>query len=183
MTPEQKTEFLEQSRAHYAADMLIKGVFADIEAASFKGCSVGCHLHHILPKRSASQINLIDGKHAIVADHYGYPEWLAHLQDTIFEGLPNGESNRWHVQLAEVIAALPDDHDWTQARQRVLAATLRVARDNAGEDYADKLVAMTEASTMTRVAWFVAVFGRTGARAAYRELRDGILAALPEPAQ
>lgn len=127
-----RAEFLEQSKAHYAADMLLNGMYAYDDAGTFKGCSVGCHLHHIRPEFDAGSIDSLDNKHRIVAEYYGYPEWLALLQDAIFEGLQNGESERWHVQLAETIARLPADYDWQRALHRVHAAILRVAYRTAG---------------------------------------------------
>lgn len=123
----QRQEFLDQSRAHYAADMLLKGTFGTEKTGTFRGCSVGCHLHHINPEHRAS------GKHAAVANYYGYPEWLARLQDSIFEGLPDDECNRWHLQLAETLYTLPDDYDWQAAMHRVLVAILRVALQHAGK--------------------------------------------------
>ncbi len=132
MNADQKIEFLENSRAHFAADMLLKGTYSDVDAASFRGCSVGCHVHHIFPRKSKIQIANLDGKHGLVATHYGYPAWLAHLQDTIFEGLPNGESAKWHVLLAETLATLPDDYDWQLALHRVHIAILRVSYRTAG---------------------------------------------------
>ena len=102
---ERRNALLENARKHYAADMLIKGTYADDDADNFKGCSVGCYLHDIYPSKENYQISDMSDKHRVVADHYGYPEWLAYLQDTIFEGLPNGESAKWHVELAERIAA------------------------------------------------------------------------------
>ena len=127
-----RAEFLEQSKAHYAADMLLKGMYAYDDAGTFKGCSVGCHLHHIRPELDAGSIDSLWNKHRIVAEYFGYPEWLALLQDAIFEGLPNGESERWHVQLAETITRLPADYDWRRAMHRVHAAILRIAYRTAG---------------------------------------------------
>jgi hypothetical protein len=132
-TQAQKDELLAQAKAHYAADMLLKGTYADDEAETFRGCSVGCHIHHIRPDWDADDIRTSGRLHELVAEHYGYPAWLALLQDTIFEGLPNGESAKWHVQLAETLHALPDDHDWTLALHRAHAAILRVSYRTAGE--------------------------------------------------
>jgi len=129
---DRRSELLEAAKAHYAADMLIRGTYSDTDAEDFKGCSVGCFLHSIYPKKSAVQIGDMDDKHRIVARHYGYPEWLALLQDTIFEGLPNGESAKWHVQLAEKIAALPHGVDWQPILHRVHAGILRVSYRTSG---------------------------------------------------
>jgi len=131
-TPAQKSELLEQARAHYAADMLLKQTYGRIEDDSFKGCSVGCHLRHIKPDFDNDHHDYTD-KHGIVARYYGYPEWLALLQDAIFEGLPNGESAKWHVHLAETLAGLNDNHDWQSTLHRVHVAILRVSYHTAGE--------------------------------------------------
>jgi hypothetical protein len=72
MTPEQKIEFLDQSKAHFAADMLLKGTYGREEQEQFRGCSVGCHIHHIKPDLTGFDIQDMDDKHAVVADHYGY---------------------------------------------------------------------------------------------------------------
>jgi hypothetical protein len=126
MNEAQRQEFLVLSRAHYAADMLVQGTYGSDESGAFRGCSVGCHVHHI----SSSYRGV--SHHAAIAGHYGYPEWLVRLQDTIFEGLPRIECNRWHVQLAGTLYTLPDDYDWQAAMHRVLVATLRVALPHAG---------------------------------------------------
>jgi hypothetical protein len=124
-------ELLEQARAHYAADMLLKGTYGK-DDEGFRGCSVGCHLHHIKSKMSAGQIGAISNKHKVVADYYGYPEWLALLQDTIFEGLPNGQSAKWHVQLAEAIASRNGEIDWHETLHRVHVGILRISYRTAG---------------------------------------------------
>jgi hypothetical protein len=115
---------------HFDADMLVKGTYGKgIE--NFRGCSVGCFAHEVSPKKRVPNSNI----HKFVADHYGYPEWLALLQDTIFEGLPNGpkgENSKWHVQLAQTLAALPVEFDWTAALHRVHAAILQISYVTAG---------------------------------------------------
>jgi len=112
--------------------MLLKGTYADEDQEAFKGCSVGCHLHHIHPEMTADEIYSISEKHAVVAGYYEYPEWLALLQDTIFEGLPTGDSSRWHVQMAEAIAARNGNINWRETLHRVHIAILRVSCHTAG---------------------------------------------------
>lgn len=127
-----REELIANSKAHYEADMLLKGTYGKLIDSHFKGCSVGCHLKDIRPDFDGEE-HYYDSKHAIVAAHYGYPEWLALLQDTIFEGLPGGENNKWHVQLAEAIAALPDDVNWQTILHRVHVGILRISYATAGE--------------------------------------------------
>ena len=128
-----RDELVANTKAHYAADMLLKQTYGTDDNGSFRGCSIGCHMHSIFPEKTADNIQAISRKHKLVADHYGYPEWLALLQDTVFEGLPNGESNKWHVQLAEAIVALPDDVNWQNVLHRVHVGILRVSYATAGK--------------------------------------------------
>ena len=198
MTPEQKTEFLDQSRMHFAADMLLRGTYAAKDADDFKGCSVGCHLRHIMTTATVEQIKNIDDKHRRVANYYGYPEWLALLQDSIFEGLPNGESAKWHVLLAESLAKTPADYDWQAALHRVHAAILRISyktagtaqevvnrildlheRAGRGEKVTDELWSAAESAAESAARSAAESAARSAARsAAYREIRDGVLVAL-----
>jgi hypothetical protein len=224
MTPAQKAEFLDQSRKHFEADALIKGAYGR-DDGGFKGCSVGCHLHHIMPGATAEMVVGATYKHRRVAEHYGYPEWLAYLQDTVFEGLPDGDNRRWHVQLAETLADLPDGYDWQKALHRVHLALLRISCQHAGESKTvvesvmdlhrraaggedvsteqwravesaawstarSAVSAVSAASSAARGVEEIAVWSAAeravsaaGAvrRAAYQEIRDGVLAALAAP--
>jgi hypothetical protein len=214
---------------HFDADMLVKGTYGE-GAKNFRGCSVGCFAHEVNPKKQIPGSNI----HKFVADHYGYPEWLALLQDTVFEGLPNGpkgENSKWHVQLAQTLAALPVEFDWTAALHRVHAAILRISyvtagtaqeavkavldlheRAGRGEVVGDELWSAARSaawSAASSAAWSAASSAawsaarsaawsaassaadaasiaassaaRSAADAAFLELRDAILAALPEP--
>lgn len=181
-TAAQKANLLSHAKAHYAADMLIKGTYSDEEAESFKGCSVGCFLRSAYPKKSAAWIAGVDNKHAKVAKHYGYPEWLALLQDTIFEGLPNGESAKWHVQLAETLASLPDDYDWGLALHRVHVGILRISYRTAGSaaEVVQRVIDLHERAArgeaVSNEPWSAA---ESAARsAAFQEMRDAVLSAL-----
>lgn len=195
-----KIELVEAAKAHFAADMLVKGTYG-ADAKDFKGCSVGCLAHNAFPeKRIDTLVNSAEGIHKHVADHYGYPVWLAYLQDTIFEGLPNGadgENNKWHVQLAEAIAALPADHDWQATLHRVHAAILRISYRTAGaaQEPVQAVLDLHERAARGEViesaAWSAAESAawsaawsaaRSAAESAeYQEIRDAVLAALPEP--
>src|SRR5690242_11811924 len=84
------------ARHHYEADMLLAGTYGEQNGGTFRGCSIGCMAHDIKPGAT-------DDLHAIVAEHAGWPEWLARLNDSIFEGLPQGERERFHVELREAV--------------------------------------------------------------------------------
>ena len=115
------------ARAHRDADRLAAGHYYEGDEAKWTGCSIGCF---------AREIGYEDGEghHAAVAEHYGYPEWLARLQDTIFEGLPASERAEWHVQIAEAVDRVNamDDYDWQRALHRVHVAILGEAERHAG---------------------------------------------------
>ncbi|MDB6035974.1 MAG: hypothetical protein JWM16_6312 [Verrucomicrobiales bacterium] len=230
---ERRAEMVIAAKAHFAADMLMKGTYGVGSGKKFKGCSVGCLAHEIAPRKQSYP----NGVHAFVADHYGYPSWLAYLQDTIFEGLPNGpqgENSKWHVQLAETLAKLPADFDWDFALHRVHAAILRISyrtagsakevvqhvlelheRAGRGEDISDEIwsaarsaawsaaesaaesaawsaarsAAVSAAWSAARsAAWSAARSAAESAAwsaarsAAFQDIRDAVLAALPEPA-
>jgi hypothetical protein len=197
MDQQQRDIFLERTKAHYAADMLMSGLYADERKGTFVGCSVGCLLHDAHPQMTTEQIEEIEEKHAAVADAYGYPEWLAHLQDAVFEGLPAGERENWHVQLAEALHSTGDDYDWQAALHRVHAAILRISyrtaggageavktvldlheRAGRGEDVSDDMWSAAEA-VATSAAWSAATSAAwSAAWSAYQEIRDAVLSAL-----
>ena len=63
-----------------------------------------------------------DNIHKFVAEAYGYTEWLAHLQDAIFEGLEaSGQHKRWHVEIADAISKV---RNWGAALHRVHCANI-----------------------------------------------------------
>jgi hypothetical protein len=86
-----KAALLAEVAKHVKADMLVKGTYG-VENGTFKGCSVGCSIH---------SLNLLSGKrmdyrdHRALANELGIPLSLAWLQDMIFEGLPEKESQKW----------------------------------------------------------------------------------------
>ena len=94
--PSLKKLHVEQAKKHYEQDMLIAGTYGETDTDVFRGCSVGCFAYEISGQTD-------DNPHKIVADDRGLPEWLIHLQDRIFEGLPLEDRKKWHVQLAEAI--------------------------------------------------------------------------------
>ena len=83
--PAIKAAILEQLAAHRAADQLVKGQYWD----GGKGCAIGCAIH--------------SGFHSEYETRFGVPRILAHLEDRIFEGLPNDEAVEWPVRFMSVI--------------------------------------------------------------------------------
>lgn len=80
-----KESYLTRVRAHESADEIIKGTYWE----HGKGCAVGC---------------TIEGNdHSRYEKELGLPEWLAHLEDVIFEGLTNGEAKTFPARFLEAI--------------------------------------------------------------------------------
>jgi hypothetical protein len=75
--PAIKAQYLERVRAHRAADELVKGQYWE----EGKGCAVGCTIH--------------GNDHSRYETELGIPREVAQLEDSIFEGLPNGQALRW----------------------------------------------------------------------------------------
>ena len=75
--PAIKEKYLARVKAHREADQLVKGEYWE----DGKGCAVGCTIH--------------SGNHKEYEIELGIPEILAHLEDTIFEGLPNELAMTW----------------------------------------------------------------------------------------
>jgi len=72
-----KHKYLERVRAHRKADNLIQG----IGWANGRGCAVGCTLEAY--------------DHSLYPLELGIPEWLARLEDAIFEKIPNDKAMLW----------------------------------------------------------------------------------------
>lgn len=75
--PSLKEKYLTRVRYHQAADNLIRGTGWD----NGKGCAIGCTLE--------------DYNHAKYESELGIPEWLARVEDTLFEGMSEKKSRTW----------------------------------------------------------------------------------------
>ena len=187
--PAIKAAHIAQAEHHATADMLVSGTFGDTDAGAFKGCSVGCFAHEINPKRS--------DYHAVVAEAAGWPEWLVYLNDTLFEGLPAGEREQFHVELRKRVPVgvdlTPVLHEIAVARMDRLLADKIVQGDSAMvaaingvrelhvAQTAAESAAWSEAeSAAESAAWSEAESAaRSAARsAAYRAERDALYLAL-----
>lgn len=86
-----KESFLEMAKRHQVGDILAQG--------EWETCSVGC-------------FNLDYGNDpcdfAALARKSGYEEWTHHVQEAVFEGLPEDDAINWHVQFAEKMLTVKD---------------------------------------------------------------------------
>jgi len=83
--PAIKQKYLDRVAAHRVADELIKGQ-GWLEG---KGCAIGCTLEAYDHSRYPTEL--------------GIPEMLAHIEDCIFEGLPNGDAQAWPERFLSAI--------------------------------------------------------------------------------
>ena len=97
--PNLKTLILDEVVNHRKEDQIIQGTYGR-ENGKWRGCAVGCSIH---------SMNLKLGKKYKTDDHTAYetelgiPEWLARLEDTIFEGLPLEEAKLWPEQFLKAV--------------------------------------------------------------------------------
>lgn len=85
--PQLKQKYIDRVRAHRLADNLIQGTGWD--NGNGKGCAVGCTLESY--------------DHTRFPNELGLPIWIAHLEDSIFEGLDNKTAQLWPERFMEAI--------------------------------------------------------------------------------
>jgi hypothetical protein len=95
-----KEDFVCEIKKHQEADQILQGTYGKGTGKNWKGCAVGCsvrslnRLHH---KRYSTS------DHAVYETELGIPEWLARLEDTIFEGLPVAEAKKWPLRFSQAV--------------------------------------------------------------------------------
>jgi hypothetical protein len=94
-----KTMFVKEIENHRKLDMIIQGTYGQ-ENGTWKGCAVGCSIHSLNIKLKK---NYSTSDHSVYEKELGIPEWLARLEDIIFEGLSVEESKKWPEQFAKAI--------------------------------------------------------------------------------
>jgi len=80
-----KQKILTQLESHYKADEIIKGTYWE----EGKGCAVGCTVH--------------SDNHKCYETELGIPEWLARLEDYLFENLPNKKAKEFPLKFIQSI--------------------------------------------------------------------------------
>jgi len=91
--PKVKDKYLKRLKEHAKADEIIQGTGWE----DGKGCAVGCTLENY--------------DHSQYPIELGIPEWLAHLEDSIFEGLTNGDAKAFPVQFLEAMPVGVSEED------------------------------------------------------------------------
>ena len=91
-----KKDFVKELKKHQKLDAFTKGVYWN----DGKGCAVGCSLKSI---SDLKKIKIQKDDHSLYEKHLGVPEWLARLEDTLFEGMSVEKSKSWPVDFALAI--------------------------------------------------------------------------------
>jgi hypothetical protein len=100
-TPITKEQFVTQLKWHQEQDLITKGTYGEeLSGDNFKGCAVGCSINSM---NIQLKEKLRTDSHQLYEKYLGVPEWLARLEDTIFEGLPEARSKLWPVEFGEAI--------------------------------------------------------------------------------
>jgi hypothetical protein len=120
--PKIKQKYIHRLSEHRRLEHLTQGVGWETENGTTKGCAVGCVLENY--------------DHSLYPIELGLPEWLARLEDHLFEKLPKGEAEQFAV---DFLAAIPVGKDIEPVRHRLAiirqeAALVRL-KDNT-EPYA-----------------------------------------------
>lgn len=100
--PQLKADLLIELGKHEAADALVKGQYGESGwtlPEGFKGCAIGCALHSL----NALGGHGTTGEHSRFPDELGIPIELAYHIDTLFENLPDAESQTWPRRVLEAI--------------------------------------------------------------------------------
>jgi hypothetical protein len=94
-----KRTIVTEMKNHQKHDQFIKGSYGKMNG-KFRGCAVGCAI---------DSFNLKLGKkykkdnHKAFEEAIGVPEWLARVQDCIFEGLPDKKNSQFAVDFLSSI--------------------------------------------------------------------------------
>lgn len=170
------------TRKHAKEDMLMAQTYGKMNG-TWKGCSIGCLAHDLEPDWSGDEIK--ERGHALIASkYYDGNEWMARLQDTIFEGLPADKRSWWHVALADAVAKR--GRDWQVVMHAVHIAILRISyrtaeqTANVVQDVIDLHERAMRAEVVSHDQWSAA---RSAARsaawsawsAAYLEIAEAVL--------
>ena len=87
---------------HEQADQIIKGTYGSING-QWRGCAIGCSLRSLNIMKQQTDPNRRTGDHDRFPKELGWPLWLAHIEDTIFENLPDALAKTWPRRIAEAI--------------------------------------------------------------------------------
>lgn len=115
-----KKNFLRELRKHERADAILQGTYGRMNG-QWRGCAIACSLRSMAILNGEPIHTGEYGNHAAFESYGLWPEWLARLEDVIFEGLPYEEARRWPVRVGQ---AVPVGADLTLVKWRFCAFLL-----------------------------------------------------------
>lgn len=95
-----KDLIVQEMKNHQLNDQFIKGTYEEEIDGKFKGCAVGCAIDSFNIKLGKSYLN---NDHEAFEEAIGVPQWLAYLQDRLFEKLPNEKSVQFAIDFLDSI--------------------------------------------------------------------------------
>lgn len=98
--PELKEKFIKEIKWHMERDAIIKGRYGKGSGDNFKGCVVGCSINSL---NKICNTKNQTSNHQAYESLIGVPAALAHLEDSIFEDLPEDKAKQWPLRFAEAI--------------------------------------------------------------------------------
>ncbi len=101
-----KSDMLAEVQKHRKADQILQGTYGR-KNGTWKGCAVACSLRSI-DILKGNELHTEYKNHKRYETDLGIPEWIARLEDTIFEGLPKDKALLWPEQF---IKAIPENVD------------------------------------------------------------------------
>ena len=91
--PAVKAKHVSRMETHMKADELVRLIYWE----NGKGCAVGCTIH--------------SDDHAAYETDLGWPQWLAHLEDTMFEGMAEEAAQQFPLRLLTAVPVGFSDWD------------------------------------------------------------------------
>ena len=96
-----KTQMVAEIEKHRKADMIVQGTYGE-QNGHWKGCAVGCSLRSLAIIKGEDLVESYN-QHSRYETDLGIPEWLARLEDTLFEGLPVEDAKKWPSQFIKAV--------------------------------------------------------------------------------
>ena len=146
-----KSKYVKRLKAHAKADEIVQGTAWE----NGKGCAVGCTLEKY--------------DHASYETELGIPEWLARVEDAIFEGLPNKEAKKFAV---DFLASIPVGVDLQKIKYKftiyiLKENTLRVKKLKISEELKAQVVSAVEKCIeVNKAALKTGIFDESAAKSA-----------------
>lgn len=96
-----KDDMLTEMAEHRERDQLVQAFgYGAGTNDDFKGCAVGCAVHSLNRKRGTE---IRYGDHEGLAKAIGFPVWLIHLVDVMFEALPSEAAKTWPERVLKAV--------------------------------------------------------------------------------